>query len=475
MATRHIEIERSAGWGQLAPYLIILAAAVGATLPILANPGYFSHDEFQKLDHVTQHGLIDYVRSYVRVTAGDHFGVPVRPVSFLVQGLVALVMHDVPFAVHAADVLMHGLAACALFWLLTTIRFGRTQALLAALVFTASPLAMLSVGWPAALMDRLYVLFGLVAITAGARYVLHRGSAAWLIGVIGGMSLAILSKETAAALPLLSVPLLLLEPKLARTRRLWMVLLAAALPIAAFLALRMPALVESVSGAAVASPYGATLVNVPVGLWVYFAYPFAVDVTEAGNWVFMTGNAVFWSTAAHIALVALIARRFGYRATAAYLLAYFALLVPVLPIEIKGAHYLYGANIAFSAAFGQLLRPSGSRFARLERLGAGVLLAIALLHALLLQVFVYGTGVCMSRASTSAEAIYLSTGRPGKLHVTPDPGSPAHVIHRLVTGRNQIGLSHPVEMTVGEAVDIPAGALPLRFDRGCMVTLRAPR
>jgi hypothetical protein len=109
--------------GRGADVLRILLLTIVGMLLLVANPGYYSHDELQKLDHVEMHGFMHYMSSYVVLTQGEGFGTPVRPLAFFVQGVLALVMKDYPVIVHLVDVLSHGAVAVLIFFAL--LRFGR--------------------------------------------------------------------------------------------------------------------------------------------------------------------------------------------------------------------------------------------------------------------------------------------------------------------------------------------------------------
>ena len=162
----------------------ILLVALATSLLIIANPGFFSHDEWDKYDHVMQHGLANYLSEYLRVRPSTEFGVPMRPVSFLVQGLVAKYMNTYPVLVHLVDVLMHAAVAILLFRVMIRMHPNRQFAWASALLLIVSPLAAFSVAWPAALMDRLYILFGLVAFISAFEYIVQKRGTIQLVVIL---------------------------------------------------------------------------------------------------------------------------------------------------------------------------------------------------------------------------------------------------------------------------------------------------
>src|SRR5512137_2482190 len=48
----------------------LVALTLITHLIILATPGFFSHDEWQKFDHIRLHGFQDFARAYGEIKAG---------------------------------------------------------------------------------------------------------------------------------------------------------------------------------------------------------------------------------------------------------------------------------------------------------------------------------------------------------------------------------------------------------------------
>lgn len=452
-----------------ADVLLILVVTVLGMLLLVANPGYYSHDELQKLDHVERHGFLHYVSAYVVLTQGEGFGTPVRPISFFVQGLLALVMRDYPVIVHLVDVLTHGAVAVLVFF--TLLRFGlsRTVSLGSACIFALNPMAVIAVGWPAALMDRWYVMFGIGALMAAESHVRGRSGVAGL-GLVFILTLAaILSKETAIMLPGLMILFLLMDGLELRRRRFWLAGAAMTLPVVAYLLYRLPAIFASFGSNGSEGGYSASTANIADGLVVYLAYPFLVTLTEAVNWVFVSPVLIGAAVAAHIAIIAVLWSVIGWRFAVGYLFLYLLFLMPVLLIPIKGAHYLYASSIFFSIAVAWLVVKTASRFSPLRVFGS-LILFLALAHTMVLQGFVYRLGSCMDTAMTGVEALHMSLGRPPILEMRAEPGAPEHVLHRFSTGRSKVGNSYPVKMTVlAQDAERLEGQPVLVMDQQCRI------
>lgn len=449
----------------------LLWLAVLWSLLLVANPGVFSHDELQKVDHVLRYGFADYVHSYARLYQGTEFGQPVRPVSFLLQGVVSLFMPKYPVVGHLFDVLSHGLITILFFRAVLAYSGHRQLAWIAALVFASSPLVTFSVGWMAALMDRFYILFGLVAFIAALQFATRRAGGGALLAVVMASSLAILSKETAAVLPAALVLLVVLPPRDAVVDRRRLLIAAAlwSLPVLAFLAYRAPALVGSVAAPGI-SAYAVSPGNVLEGVWVYGAYPFVPSFAEANSWVFKSVGTLGWAGLAHLVLVALLWRSFSAKVALLYVCGYFGFLGPVLLIPTKGAHYLYGSALALSIALSALLVLSRDRTKKWLWLPVVALTVISMIHSMKNQLFIYDIGTCMNTAALSLESSYLSAGRPARMKIEVEPGAPGHVLHRLTTGREQIRSYFPVQVDVLEGETLNNGSSSaLRFNSDCLV------
>jgi tetratricopeptide (TPR) repeat protein len=127
---------------------------------------------------------------------------------------------------HATNVLLH-VATCVLVWaLLRRLTVGRPAALVGALLFAVHPVLSSAVAWIPGRNDS---LLGLLVIGSWLAFLRGR----WLVHLLL-FALALLTKETAVALPLVCAGhALLLEPELGRWRTLglhagaWVVLLGA--------------------------------------------------------------------------------------------------------------------------------------------------------------------------------------------------------------------------------------------------------
>jgi hypothetical protein len=449
-------------------YALIFVITVISSLLIIANPGFFSHDEWDKADYITRYGFAKYVSDYVSLPVTVEFGHPVRPISFFIQGVAALFMHSYPFVVHLMDVLMHGAVAAMLFVAIRRVNESRQFAWVSTLIFLISPLAALSVAWSAALMDRLYILFGLIAFIAAYDYIKQKREWVGLLAIFIASSMAILSKETALILPaiLIVLPLFALVPL--RNKRLWIAFAVWCIPIGMYLLYRAPALANSISGAA-SSPYSVSLFYVPDGLAVYAIYPFLWLLIEPGNWHLQMAPRIWFAAIAHAVLLVMLWRAFSFRVVLAYLAGYVLFLVPILPIAAKGAHYLYGSGLVFSIAIAALFMSEWANQRKAVLLVLASMVLVLSIHTLNIQRDMYRTGMCMNTASKTIESSYLANGSPEKMNIVVDDGASKWALLRYAHNREIIGMNHSLKMEVLDNTQITNDANIYRFNASCIV------
>jgi len=460
------EVQRS-GWKRALPYVALTCIALITFLPSLANPGFFNHDELQKADLVQRVGLLGYLSVYLDLNPGQYFGQPVRPLSFAVQGLQALLFHDLPFLFHSVDVLMHVVVAGLVYRLARMVLAGIDgAAFLIACLFLVSPLTTLAVGWSSALMDRLFVLFTLLALLGAVRQVNEQET--WLRHIQIGASacLAVLSKETALVAPALMGLFVLASWPVLKSPRFWRTLAVWATPSLLFLAFRLPALINSFAGSG-AGAYRPSLSNALPNTLTYVAYPFLVSLAEAVNRVFLSSAEITLAALLHAALVALLWWTNGWRITVAYIATYLLFLVPVLTLPTPSAHYMYASGVPMAFALGLVIWKTVGARRHLLAAFAVLFAGVMSLHMITIQMTVYSVGSCMRTINDTLAAAYLTLGRPDQLTVKADPGAAIFIVERLQTGRSQIAEMGPVSVTVLQA-DSPVQS-SLWLDRQCRV------
>lgn len=444
---------RTAGLGWVenaAPFAIIVTVAILGNLLIIAAPGYFSHDEWDRWGAVLDHGLPRMIEAFGSLKSGAHFGEPVRPIGLVQQLLSSLLMERWPVLVHLIDVLMHATIATLLYAFIRAFTIRRAMPVIAALVFAVSPATTLATGWSAASMDRWYVLFALIALIAGHRILRHGSTVSRCLGVLIGATGAILSKETALVLPIVMVGLIAFDatrlqsesagPARQRTpsKRTILILIGlATAPIIAFLVLRAPAIIATLNHDAVTA-YRPSPDYLRRNLQIYFAYPFVFGATEASVLLHMPKWIIGAGLAGQGLIIAGLAWVGGWRAPATYLAAYILPLAPVLLLPSSGSHYLYGSAAALSVAIAVLLVATFSR-RRVAAAGLALVgLAVMIGHHFSNQAGIYQVAACQTRMLTGLSTLVLGAPGAKSIALSYDARAPSWILARLIHDRRRV-------------------------------------
>jgi tetratricopeptide (TPR) repeat protein len=207
------------GWLRFAPLFIALAVvAVYATAPTLKFIG------FDDTNILKQHYFIIGDLSKIKVafttdaflgTNGDFYR-PLQTVSFMLDALVG---GPKPFIYHLTNLLLHIVGSLCVFWLLLTLGYQRLLSLLLALLFALHPMFVPMVAWVPTRGDLLLTIFVVVSFIFFIQsFRANRPALVVWHGVT--FFLALLSKETAVAVPPLCLFYYYFEFRNTRARRL---------------------------------------------------------------------------------------------------------------------------------------------------------------------------------------------------------------------------------------------------------------
>lgn len=444
-------------------FLILFSCA--ALSPIIYNPGFFNPDELQLIDYLSQNSFWQYLTSHVRLHANGDFGTPVRPFSFLVMGVIYRISNYDPFLIHLFSVILHTLSVYLFYRALIQFGFKGLLPILAAFICIISPLSLLAVGWSGAIMDQLYILFGIITYIFVITYIFNKNY--WMLfGIFIFSSLSICSKESALVLPAFLIIFIILDVQLLKRKYFWNALIVMMLPIIIFLAYRFPALYQSFNGA-INSLYTPSFYNIPRHLLTYFSYPFLYSLTEAGNIVFLNTSQILLGFAFHAALVLCLSYHYGKKIAILYLLTYFLFLLPVLTINNSGAHYLYGSSYVFSCAVAAILCKINSNMFLKAGIIVGMLLLI--IHSSILQIYIFSVGTCFNRILISTESLYLSSGKPKIINFKAESDA-VNWFLRVYAGRNTIGFDHPIEFNLNQTDNLnKPDSINLIINKQCVI------
>jgi hypothetical protein len=460
--------------------LVVLTLVTHAV--ILAAPGFYSNDEWQKFDHIRLHGFWDFARAYGTIRPGPEFGYPVRPIGFMQQGIAALWMQSAPWVSHLVGVVNHALTALTFVWVLRRAGIATATAFVAGMLFILSPLTTMATGWMAASFDQLYLLFLLFAAAAIVKLPaegMSTGRAAW---ILLATTAALLAKETAIVAP--GVVLLLgflawsANPTDFSWRPFGIAFAVVLLPIVAYLLFRLPAITVSIAGQADPA-YTPDLRNAPANAWRFFVFPFRLKLVEMSVAVFRSPWQPLLAGAVHLALVGTVYRLFGARYVLAYVAGYFLFLLPVLALPNPGTQCLYGAALAMSLAIATVLE----RLLANRQRGAVLLIAVAaaslFAHGLMIQRHFYDIGKCQSRFLANVDTLLAQQSDPAnaRIVVVPEPGAPSRVGIRAVSareaytanGRPIVTFESPDQREVAQS---DSGGMRVRMTAACTLALK---
>jgi hypothetical protein len=379
-------------------------------LPLILNPGYFSHDELQwaALANVAPGEALPWVPW----TSWQVF--QFRPLTFNLWLLASHWLFDTPVAFHALCVGLGIGNGLLLLRLMRRLGVAGLPAMLFALGFVLGPFAAYTHGWVATIADLLWVGFGL-AIATVLVWADDRPSRHWPACALAFAftTLALLSKESAIVLPTLAALAWLVA---GRPRLLRDATIASAIPVAVYLALRLHVILFAPRSPGV---YGWSLWSIPKQWLMYQLFPLTPAVAEV-HVVFLTTSTqhLLWACALWLALAVLVVRA-NVRAGIVLLIGGAMALGPVLLLDMPSNHYGYG----FAAVSMLALAWAWSGMGRVGRALAVLFVLIGAWHGFNEQRELRFDGELQARFSPAlAQAIATSGHLPVRLHVPQDHG-----------------------------------------------------
>ena len=306
-------------------------------LPLILNPGYFSHDELQWWSRADVPAWTDLPW----VPWLDLSPLQYRPLTFNLWLVLAHEFAATPWLMHLVFVALGTANAWLLARFLAGVLTPPLVCSIAAIVFALSPCAVYVHGWTATLADLLTLAFALGSALliqvprdeSLARSVLRAISTASLV------ALALASKESAIVMPLLLALVAFAEPS-TRGARLPVALAVAV--VAGYLALRIPVLAAS---AGIDPAYAWSLRNIPVRTLEYLLYPFTPPLFEIAPLLNVSAPRLACAGACVALLLGALAT-LGWRWPAAWLVAFVGALAPVLVLSTAYDQYAYLATAA---------------------------------------------------------------------------------------------------------------------------------
>lgn len=389
-------------------------------LPLIANPGYFSHDELQWLARadVPSWNALPWV-SWLDLTPLQY-----RPLTFNIWLVLAHTCGSTPELMHFVFVCLGTANAWLLARVLVAARIPERVAYLSAIVFSLTPYVVYVHGWTGTLADLLTLAFGLLAaralqnaISATRTQTVAAHAAASTLFVAA----ALLCKESAIVLPLL---LPLLASRDISSRRFLLAIVPTAAIVVLYLAIRLPILIDS---GHVDSAYAWSLRYVPARLTEYLLFPFMPPLFEIAP-LLSKGAARIAAAGGCLALLLGALASIGWRWPLAWLIAFAVALAPVLVLAISYNHYAY---LASAIAIG-ICAAAWSTLKQVPRIALGFLAAIAMLHGIIVMSRVHSVGLI--QRNLYEDLTVDLTRSPAPLSVAAADPRDAWLLGRLLHG-----------------------------------------
>ena len=387
--------------------LQVFALACLLQLPLVLNPGYYSHDELQWAVHAADG---------VQVLWLDVSAFQYRPLTFNLWMLLSRALFDTPVLFHAVLVAAGALNAALLFAVGRGFGVQARHAMAGALVFVLSPYAVYTHGWVGCIADLLWVgcaLLLALCVQRANRTLLAALAAALFTG------LALVAKEAAFAIP----PLLALAWWFDGRKPKWLFAMLASGAVAAlYLGLRIDVLLHAPREG---SQYVLSAWHVPLRWLEYQLFPPIVPLQEAITTLQRSLPALI----AGILWLGLLAALWqaGRRHVALFLLGGIAALLPVLPLASAWNHYAYG----FAALAAMTVAAAWPRASRIGRIVIGMFAVLTVLHGGAVMWRMQQVGRIQSVFSPAlAEAVRTRTeAKPVVLQLAP--GIKPWIVQRL--------------------------------------------
>ena len=419
-----------------------LLALLGQAL-LIANPGYFSHDELQWAAFAGASGPIPWV-SWTDLATFQY-----RPLTFNLWLWLSRQLFAHPHAFHLLLAAWGAANAALLFALARRLGLALRPAAAGALVFALGPYAAYVHGWVGTIGDLAWVSAALLVArlaVSGARLLVVAAGAAML--TLAGL----LAKEAAVSIPALLAVGWLCLPRTRRPRALGVATLASGAATLAYLAMRAGALLHAPRDGA---QYALALSHVPMRWLEYQLFTPQPTVFEAFNTLAFGWNGALTVAALLWCAVLAAARRSDRRLACLFLLGGVAALAPVLPLAFGANQYGYGyAAVSAMAIAGAWPRARGW-----GRAAIGLSALACLAHGALVMRTMRHVGALQARFSPALVAALESRGaQAGPLRLHVERGDEAWIYERLtfhIPSYRGVAIGDRVQLV---AADAPADA-----------------
>lgn len=422
----------------------VLLLALLAQLPLVLNPGYYSHDELQWAARATEGSWYAW---------SDTDAYQYRPLTFNLWMWLSRRLFPVPMLFHAVLVLWGSANAALASAVGRRLGLSPWPAAIGALCFALGPYATYVHGWVGCIADLIWASCALLLAWATLRL-----RSALAVALIAALLTAtgLLAKEAALAIPALAGVAWWFD----RTRRpRWLAaMLASGTAAALFLAWRLGSLLHAPREGA---QYTLDIAHVPLRWLEYQLFPPVFPLLETFT-IFNRGIHAYIVLAALLwCAMAWALWRAGPRYLAMFLAAGAAVLMPVLPLGSSWNHYAYG----FAAVTSMVAAAAWTRTTPSGRWAMAAFAGLTLMHGAVVMLGMQQVGRVQSVFSPAlARAVRDHHGAPLRLRAAP--GAKEWIFVRLthaIPAYDGVAIGDRVRLVgAGEAADLviaPDGTL----------------
>lgn len=378
---------------------------------LVANPGYFSHDELQWAAFAGSAGPIPWV-SWIGIDTFQY-----RPLTFNLWLRLSRLLFAHPHAFHLLFAAWGATNAALLFALARRLGVAAMPAAAGALVFALGPYAGYVHGWIGTIGDLAWVccalLVALVAVSCRRPVVVAAGATMLTLA-------ALLAKEAAVSIPaLLAVGWLCLR---VHRRNVGIAALASGVVTLVYLAMRLGTLLHAPRTGA---QYALSLAHVPLRWVEYQVFTPIPGVFETFNTLAQGVNRLVVAAVLVWWLVLAAVFRSDRRLAAFFLLGGVATLAPALPLASSANQYGYG----FAAVTAMTAAAAWPRVRDWRRMVLGLAAVTCVWHGINVMRMVRHVGEVQAVFSPALAAAVAPRDAPLRLRVAAD--ADAWIFERL--------------------------------------------
>jgi hypothetical protein len=315
--------------------------------------------------------------------------------------------------------------------------------------------------WVAAGFDLQYTFLGVAYVLCAVTY-WRGGRQLYLVVALAAFAIALGCKETALAIPICATLVFFIDRQIVDGRRVAILAALTGELIVIYLALSATRILQmgALGGGGYRFGDGSQVLK---NILAYFGFPFAPSIAEIQAFPFWDARAAARLILPHLVLIALILWRAGPRWALIYIIAFYATLLPVLPISKYETQYTYAGSIALAIALALLWERRW-----FVAVPVALLTLILIAHGLTIQQQMYGVAICQTRALQTLEAVLKDTAPEAALAVLIADDAPWPVMARAVHDNSFPLRGELVKMSVTRDAD-KAGMV---FHPDCSVSTR---